>query len=143
MIARVAAAAALVVTAAGATAVAVGTTATTVDPKALPLGDGRIATAPKVGYVFSCQTTFGGIGGAQAIGPWIDEAGKTWDRTRKLSVQGAVKWPQARYTTKTTGTKRTFAFNDLPIGHATGTFPISGGDPASAGGLRAHASTSS
>ena len=34
--------------------------------------------------------------------------------------------------TKVAGSKRTFAFNDLPIGHATGTFPIASGDPASA-----------
>ena len=94
------------------------------NPKAVPLGDGRVSTAPKVGYVDSCQTSFGGIGGAQAIGPWIDEAAKTWDRTKKISVPGAVKWPQARYTTKVAGSKRTFTFNDLPIGHTTGSFPI-------------------
>jgi hypothetical protein len=112
--------------------VAAATAVAAVSPKSVPLGDGHISTAPKAGYVFSCQTSFGGIGGAQAIGPWIDETGKTWDRTKKISVAGAVKWPQARYTTKVSGSKRTFTFNDLPINHATGTFPIAGSDPASA-----------
>jgi YHYH protein len=128
---RLAAAALLALGAAAATALAAGTVSA-VNPKALPLGDGHVGGAPKVGYVYSCRTTFGGIGGAQAIGAWIDETGKTWDRTKKPTVQGAVSWPQARYVTRVAGSKRTFSFNDLPIGHATGTFPIASGDPASA-----------
>jgi hypothetical protein len=103
-----------------------------IDPARVPLGDGRISTVPKVGYVDSCVTAFGGIGGAQAIGPWIDETGRTWDRAAKPSVAGAVRWPQARYTVTTSGTRRVIAFNDLPVGHVTGTFPISASDPASA-----------
>jgi len=99
-------------------------------PEGAPARRGRVSSAPKVGYVDGCQTSFGGIGGAQAVGPWVDEAAKTWDRTKKLSVQGTVKWPQARYTTKVAGTKRTFSFNDLPVGHTTGSFPIGSGDPA-------------
>src|SRR5579862_9451005 len=35
-----------------------------IDPKAIPPGDGYVSTTPKVGYVDSCQTQFGGIGGA-------------------------------------------------------------------------------
>jgi hypothetical protein len=128
--ARIAAFAALALS--GAAAAAVAAVAGTVNPKPVPLGDGHISTAPRVGYVFSCQTSFGGMAGAQAIGPWIDETGKTWNRTAKLSVAGSVKWPQARYTTRVAGPKRTFTFNDLPIGHATGTFPIASSDPASA-----------
>jgi hypothetical protein len=56
----------------------------------LPLGDGHVSTAPKTGYVFSCRTTFGGIGGAQAIGPWVDETGESWNRTMRLTVRGTV-----------------------------------------------------
>ena len=121
---RLAAAVTAVLAIAATSALAAGTAHRAVDPKAIPLGDGRVSSAPKVGYVDVCQTSFGGIGGAQAVGPWIDEAAGTWDRTKKLSVQGAVKWPQARYTTKVAGTKRTFSFNDLPVGHSTGSFPI-------------------
>jgi hypothetical protein len=32
------------------------------NPHAIPLGDGYVSTSPKVGYVDSCQTRFGGIG---------------------------------------------------------------------------------
>jgi hypothetical protein len=55
--------------------------ATLVDPTALPLGDGNVD---------SCQTRFGNTGGAQALGPWINTAAKTWNSTTKLAVQGAV-----------------------------------------------------
>ena len=37
-----------------------------VDPRAVPLGDGYVSTSAKVGYVYSCRTSFGGMGGAQA-----------------------------------------------------------------------------
>src|ERR1700733_1271424 len=60
----------------------------------LPLGDGKISTSPQRGYVYSCQTQFGG-GGAQEAGPWIH--GDTWDLTEKISVQGDVPWPQASF----------------------------------------------
>ena len=56
-----------------------------VDPKAILLGDGYVSGWPKVGYVHSCRTSFGGIGGAQAVGPWIDTAARTWDATRPRS----------------------------------------------------------
>jgi hypothetical protein len=103
-----------------------------VDPTKVPLGDGLVSSTPKVGYVDSCRTTFGGIGGAQAVGPWIDTAAKTWNRTAKISVAGAVAWPQARYTVKVDGTKRVIAFDDLPVGHTTGVYPVAASDPASA-----------
>src|SRR5262249_37930669 len=43
----------------------------TVDPTALPIGDGkRSTTAAAVGTVYACQAAGGG-GGASANGPWI------------------------------------------------------------------------
>src|SRR5260370_2514638 len=69
-----------------------------VDPSALALGDGSVSTTPKVGNVFSCMTTFGNIGGAQALGPWINTAAKTWNSTTKLAVQGTVTWPNPSYS---------------------------------------------
>lgn len=54
----------------------------------LPLGDGKVGTAPKRGYVMSCRTGPGGPGGAQRDGPWIH--GTTWDATEKLHVDGKV-----------------------------------------------------
>ena len=101
-----------------------------INPKAIPLGDGYVATTPKVGYIDSCTTSFGGQGGAQAVGPWINTTAKTWDNTTKIAVNGAVSWPTASYTNKVVGTKRVITFNDLPINHTTGTFPVGSSDPA-------------
>jgi hypothetical protein len=101
-----------------------------VDPSAVPLGDGYVSTSPRVGYVDSCITHFGGIGGAQADGPWIDQSAKTWDYNTKIHVNGAISWPSGRYAVRVSGATRIITFNDLPIGHVTGSFPISSGDPA-------------
>lgn len=101
-----------------------------VDPKAVPLGDGYVATKPRVGYVDSCMSSFGGMGGAQSEGPWIDSSGKTWDYTKKVAVSGQVQWPSASYSVKRAGGKRVINFNDLPIDHTTGRFPIASDDPA-------------
>lgn len=97
---------------------------------AVPLGDGYVGSTPKVGYVDSCVTAFPSVGGAQVAGPWIDEATKTWDSTTKPSVEGSVSWPSASYKTTISGNTRLLRFNDLPIDHTTGTFPISPSDPA-------------
>ena len=97
------------------------------NPKALPLGDGRISTTPQRGYVFSCVTDFQGSG-AQHAGDWIQ--GSTWDATRKIWVQGEVLWPNARFSLQTTATERMLSGNALPVGHATGNFPIARSDPA-------------
>jgi YHYH protein len=100
-----------------------------VDPTAIPLGDGYVASAPKVGYVDSCTTAFGAAGGAQVAGPWIDAATRTWDERTKIAVSGSVSWPAARYSVKVAGSRRTIAFDDLPS-HPTGVFPIAATDPA-------------
>jgi hypothetical protein len=93
---------------------------------ALPLGDGHVSTAPRVGYVFSCQTTFGG-GGATGSAPWI--TGTTWDPTGKPAVNGNVMWANAQISFVLQGTQRVVRANNLPT-HATGIFPIQATDPA-------------
>jgi len=109
------------------------TSAGAVDLKAVPLGDGYVGSTPKVGYVDSCVTSFNpNAGGSQVDGPWIDTTAKTWNYTTKLAVNGSVSWPQASYKATVAGTKRTITFNDLPINHTTGTFPIASDDPAHA-----------
>ena len=92
----------------------------------LPLGDGKISSAPQKGYVYSCQTQFNGRGASGAT-PWINSDG-TWDMTKKVSVEGSVNWPH-NFTTSVQGNKRVFTTNDLPD-HATGVFPISLADYA-------------
>jgi hypothetical protein len=83
-----------------------------------------------VGYVDSCITHFGGIGGARVNGPWINASRHTWDYRTKLHVNGAVKWPAASYKLTLRAGRRQITFNDLPINHATGAFPILSTDPA-------------
>ena len=92
----------------------------------LPLGDGKVATAPAIGMVFACQTRFGG-GGAFRDGPWIH--GQVWDPAAKPIVRGAVAWPNAAITIALEGERRIVRSNGLPS-HPTGTFPIRPDDPA-------------
>lgn len=101
-----------------------------INPAALPLGDGYRSTSPRVGYVDSCMTQFGGIGGARVDGPWIDVANHTWNYETKLHVSGAVHWPSAAYRVAVEHGRRVITFNDLPTDHVTGVFPIQASDPA-------------
>jgi hypothetical protein len=91
-----------------------------VDLTKLPLGDGKISTEPRTGFIWACRVDPGG-GGAFRDGPWIKADG-TYDFTRKAVVPGDVHWP-SRYTMRVEGANRIFSLNDLPS-HGTGTFPI-------------------
>lgn len=103
-----------------------------INPTAVPLGDGYVSSMPKVGYVDSCQTTFPSTGGAAVDGPWIDTTSKTWNETTKVAVNGAVEWPKAYFRVRVVGDKRVISYNDLPIDHTTGVYPIASGSAASA-----------
>jgi hypothetical protein len=92
----------------------------------LPLGDGKLSTGPKRGYIWACRVDPQG-GGAFRNGPWIHSDG-TYDFTRKAVVSGHVVWP-SRYDIALEGERRVFSTNDLP-NHATGTFPIPETDEA-------------
>lgn len=94
--------------------------------QSLPLGDGRIASAPAVGRVFACQTRFTG-GGAFRDGPWIH--GGVWDPAAKPVVRGAIAWPDAAIAITLEGDRRIVRANGLPT-HPTGVFPIRPDDPA-------------
>lgn len=98
--------------------------------KALPLGDGKVSTTPRAGYVDSCQTTFNGQG-AMGSGPWINADG-TWDPGKKVQVQGDVPWPAAQYNVSVSGGQRVISTNDLPVRAGSGVFPINASDPAHA-----------
>src|SRR6266540_2231959 len=80
--------------------VAGGSHAHDVDPRRLPLGDGKISKAPRVGWIWVCRVD-PGAGGAHRNGPWIRGDG-TWDSTAKLAVGGAVTWP-GRWTIQLQG----------------------------------------
>lgn len=92
----------------------------------LPIGDGKISSSGKRGYVYSCQTQFGG-GGAFRDGEWIQ--GAFWDPSKKIAVSGAVAWPNAKTTISLSGTQRLISGNNLPS-HTTGIYPIQSTDAA-------------
>jgi hypothetical protein len=102
-----------------------------VDTTKLPLGTSKVSlTSPSVGGLYACDAGSPNGPGAQAVGPWIDEAAGTWDLTKKVAVQGSVSWPMATYNETTVGTSRVITSNGLPVGAVTGTFPIAASDPA-------------
>jgi hypothetical protein len=101
-----------------------------INTAAIPLGDGYVSTTPKVGYVDSCITSFGSIGGASKVGPWINTANKSWDSLTKIAVRGKVTWKSASIKFVVRGSKRIVTSSDLPKGHTSGVFPIASSDPA-------------
>jgi len=99
----------------------------TLDPHRLPLGNGKVSSEAKRGYVYSCQSQFNGRG-AQHAGEWIHET--TWDMTEKLNVQGDVHWPNATFSVSASDNERRLVGNGLPLDHGTGVFPVQSSDPA-------------
>jgi len=98
-----------------------------VDLTQLPLGDGKISTAPQRGFIWACRID-PNAGGAFRDGPWIDKAKGVYDFTKKAVVDGKVTW-DGRYRMSLQGERRVFSTNDLP-NHPTGVFPIQPGDDA-------------
>ena len=98
-----------------------------VDLTKLPLGDGKISSAPALGQIWACRIDPGG-GGAFQDGPWIDKANGTFDYTKKAVVSGQVTWTP-HFVMRIEGDRRIFTSNDLP-NHPTGTFPIPSSDAA-------------
>jgi len=96
------------------------------DETALPVGE--TVTAPTVGGLWSCQTTFNGPG-TQTTPSWLNGDG-TWDKTKKYVVDGDVSWPDASFTVSKDADSRNFTTNDLPINHNTGTYPVASTDDA-------------
>jgi YHYH protein len=102
--------------------------------RALPVGDGKVSDAPKIGYVYGCQGGPGAIlGGAFRDGPWIKSDG-SFDLTAKVVVDGNVLWKDHRFAvtradfTASSPVSRVTG-NGLPD-HATGTFPVASSDDA-------------
>jgi hypothetical protein len=96
----------------------------------VPLGDYKyVTTAPKKGYVYLCNVHKDNPG-SMVNGPWMH--GTTWNFLSKVSVQGAVSWPQATFSNVISGVYRKLTGNDLPVGYKTGTFPVQTSDPAAA-----------
>jgi hypothetical protein len=86
----------------------------------LPLGDGNISSSPVRGQVFSCQTNFRRAGVVKNQ-PWI--RGDNWYPAEKVTVEGAMSWPNSKLSITVEGQGRVIRANSLPS-HATGRFPI-------------------
>lgn len=97
------------------------------DLSSIPLGDGMVSAGAKVGYVYSCQTTFTG-GGAEHAGDWIH--GSTWNLNEKIHVEGENYWSNASFSNIVSGAYRMLTGNGLPVDEPTGNFPIARTDPA-------------
>jgi hypothetical protein len=95
---------------------------------ALPLGDGKLSTAPRRGYVWSCQPANPTAPGASATAPWI--RGDLWYPAQEPTVAGSVIWPRARFSVSVRGAKRSVTTDRLPVRVPTGIFPIASSDPA-------------
>lgn len=101
-----------------------------IDETKIPLGDGKISTSAKSGYVYSCQTSFNG-GGASDSNSWINTVNNTWNLKKKVSVSGKVEWPNASYKVSVSENTRKITGNNLPInGQTTGVYPVQQDDPA-------------
>jgi len=100
------------------------------DHTRLTLGDNRMSGNPQKGYIFSCIKNFNKNAGAGSMGPWIDQQAKTWDVTRKATVDGSIAWHSARWTISADKTTRRLSGNGLPKNHPTGLFPITNTDDA-------------
>ncbi|MBI1214616.1 MAG: YHYH protein [Alphaproteobacteria bacterium] len=92
----------------------------------LPVGDGKVSTSPRAGYIYSCQQHFFG-NGARHSGDWLD--GDTWYPDEKPHVGGAQEWPSSQVSVSVEDGMRVIRANNLPE-HATGNFPIRRSDPA-------------
>jgi hypothetical protein len=92
------------------------------------VGDGRISDEPRKGYLYSCQQSFNpNAPGADDPGDWID--GNRVYPDLKPTVNGRVKWSNARISIKVAGGDRVVSANNLPT-HRTGKFPIQSNDDA-------------
>jgi len=98
------------------------------NPTKLPLGDNKYTTnSAKKGYVYLCNARKESFG-AFTAGPWI--SGGYWYPEEKISVEGAVSWPNAVFKNIISGLYRTLSSNGLPINHTTGNYPIASSDKA-------------
>ena len=88
----------------------------------VPLGDYKYVTdAPKKGYIYLCHANKDNPG-SMVNGPWMH--GTSWNFLQKVSVDGAVSWPNAVFSNVISGVSRILSGNALPLNHTTGTFPV-------------------
>jgi len=106
----------------------------TIDPTALPLGDQKFtADGPRAGWVFTCDPKMfqrTDMPEPKEVGAWVHASDGTYDVTSKVFVTGDVTWSDASFSIAVDGDRRTITGNALPVGVATGTYPVATTDPA-------------
>jgi hypothetical protein len=100
----------------------------TVDLTRLPIGDGKISSEPKAGYLWSCQQNYPVNAPGGRIGDWYNAQTGTFDLTKKPVVDGANTW-QYSLTVAIEGNMRVLRSNGMP-NHPTGNYPIAATDDA-------------
>lgn len=91
---------------------------------------GKTSTSAQRDRLWSCQSSFSSNApGAFKDGPWLNSDG-TWDMTKKVTVDGSTKWPNANLSVSVSGADRVIMGNALPINGATGTYPVASTDDA-------------
>ena len=99
-----------------------------VDITRLPVGDAFFTSAgPRVGYAYLCSTA-GRNNGFGRKGPWFNSDSATFDKTKRLTVQGSVSWMSNLVIELVNGIRHVTG-NGLP-NHHTGTFPVESGSAA-------------
>lgn len=78
-----------------------------VDLLRVPVGDGKVSTSARVGYVWRCGSGGGAGGGAGTKGPWFNSDG-TYNATAKAIVDGEIAWPSS-FTASKSGSTGTAA----------------------------------
>ncbi len=106
---------------------AVGADPSPTDVTRLPLGDGRVSTTAKRGYVYACHSVAARPGGADHAGDWIH--GSSFDLTEKAVVDGRVRW-NGKISVSRTSSTLVIRGNGLPRKTLTGRFPIAPSDDA-------------
>jgi hypothetical protein len=101
--------------------------ASSLNLNALPLGSGKVSTSPEQGYIWTCQAPSGGQ--PVNIPPWINTSAQTWSLTRKVAVEGDVRWHK-KFKASHQGAQEVLVGNGLPA--RSGRFPVSPSDPAHA-----------
>jgi YHYH protein len=92
------------------------------------VGDGKVSSKPKRGYIYSCQQTFNpNAPGAKATGDWL--VGNKVYPDLKPTVDGRVKWGSHSISIKVEGDERVVRANGLPK-HKTGVYPIQASNDA-------------
>jgi hypothetical protein len=106
---------------------AVGADPSPTDLTRLPLGDGRVSTTARSGYVYACQSVAARPGGADHAGDWIH--GSSFDLTEKAVVDGRMRWA-GKISVSRTSSGLVIRGNGLPRNTFTGRFPIAPSDDA-------------